>query len=301
MYASVLYWQPRELELLPRCVESLIAQQEDSRVDLRVVLVDNGCGALPSLPTHWPVDVIRQPRNLGFAGGHNAAMRRGMDAGADYFFLFNSDAEAAPGCLSELVAVAESVPAAAFVGPLVISTQGEDRIESAGQSFNHWSARHQELARGRSAASIGAVPRAVDAVSGCALLARARAVQTIGLLDESLFSYFEDMDWCLRARRAGYTVLVVPSARVLHQGRGSTGPSSALSTFYSVRNHMLVASRHARWPGLMLSPLVLAYHAAYLASARPPRTGQHFAAMVEGARAAWSGQTGVRPVHADRN
>ena len=94
--ASVLYWQPRELDLLPACIDSLLAQGRAGHVDLRVLVVDNGCGLTPSLPSDSHVELIRLPRNLGFAGGHNAAMRRAMDDATDYFFLFNSDAIAQP-------------------------------------------------------------------------------------------------------------------------------------------------------------------------------------------------------------
>jgi GT2 family glycosyltransferase len=228
-------------------------------------------------------------------------MRRAMDDQPDYFFLFNSDAVAKPGCLDKLVEVAEAVPRAAFVGPVLLGTHHGDTIQSAGHSFGLWTARHREIARGRCAGSLSHAPRRVDALSGCALLARRRAVQAIGLLDEGLFAYFEDMDWCLRARRAGYEVVVVPDARVAHAGQGSTGVASPLSTFYSVRNHLVVAARYSHSPGLVLKTLVLGYHAAYLARSASRRTRRHFAALVEGAGAAWTGQTGARPARADRH
>jgi GT2 family glycosyltransferase len=301
VYASVLYWQPRELEFLASCVESLLAQPHSGWFDLRVLIVDNGCGLTPRLPTDSRVELSRLARNLGFAGGHNAAMRRGLEVGADYFFLFNSDAIAEVGCLEQLVAAAEAVPRAAFVGPVLVGAANADTVQSAGQSFGIWSARHHEIARGRSAASLGLTPRRVDAVSGCALLARRDAVGAIGLLDEDLFAYFEDMDWCLRARRAGYEVLIVPGAQVSHAGQGSTGASSPMSIYYSVRNHLVMASRYAHGPGPVLQPLVVGYHAAYLASSATRRTGRHFAALLAGARAAWTGQIGARPAGADRN
>lgn len=297
VYASVLYWQPRELELISECVQSLIVQREQDAVRVRVIVVDNGCGIPPDVPDHPDVELISLPRNVGFAAGHNTAMRRAHECGADYQFIFNSDAIAHAGCLRELVAAAEKHPTAAFLGPVILDANSEARIESAGQTFNSWSARHHELARGALVGQIDAKSRRVDAVSGCALLARLSAVRAIGPLDEGLFVYFEDMDWCLRARRAGFDVVLVPTARVSHLGHGSTGGSSPLWTFYSVRNHLLVASRHAKLGRPLLDPVVLGYHLAFLLRSRPSNQLKHFSALLTGAWAAWTGQLG--PCRAD--
>jgi GT2 family glycosyltransferase len=303
VYATILYWQTRELPLVERCVESLLAQDVGSGIELRIILVDNGCGGTPRLPSETStLELIRVPENRGFAGGHNLGMRRAMANGADYMFLFNSDAVAEAGCVRELVAAALVTPSAAFLGPLVLRATAPEYVESAGQSFNRWTGRHRELARGQRAEDVKLCPRTVDAISGCALLVRRTAVDSIGLLDESLFIYFEDMDWCLRAGGAGYESVVVPRARVLHLGQGSTGGFSAFSTFYSVRNHMVVAARYGGpMRGLLLKPLTLGYHVAYLARSPEQRTSQHLAALVQGAWAAVTGQLGARQSSADWN
>lgn len=302
IYATILYWQARELALLGRCIDSLLAQDTGDGIEFRIVLIDNGCGATPSLPKDAAFELIRLPENRGFAGGHNVGMRRAMDDGADYVLLFNSDAVAEPGLVRGLAAAADAWPSAACVGPLIIRATAPDRVESAGQSFNVWTARHREARRGELVSAIGGQPWRVDAVSGCALLVRCRAVEIIGLLDEGLFAYFEDMDWCLRARRAGFDNVLAPAARVLHLGHGSTGGASALSTFYSVRNHMVVAARQA---GLVRSPLVmflvLAYHLAYLARSRERRRTEHLFALARGAWAAWTGHLGAWRSSADWN
>jgi GT2 family glycosyltransferase len=110
--------------------------------------------------------------------------------------------------------------------------------------------------------------------------------------------YFEDMDWCLRARRAGFEVLLVPAARVSHVGHGSTGGSSPLWTFYSVRNHLLVASRYARLRRPILDSLVICFHLAFLMRSRPGHQLKHLGALLTGAWAAWTGQLGACPTNA---
>jgi GT2 family glycosyltransferase len=130
------------------------------------------------------------------------------------------------------------------------------------------------------------------------LLARRTAVETIGLLDEALFAYFEDMDWCLRARRAGFDVVVAPRAHVRHVGGASTGPASTLTTYYSVRNHLIVS---ARYGGRRLMPLVLGYQLAYLARSPSRRTRGHLVAFARGARAGWSSTLEAGRQRADRS
>jgi GT2 family glycosyltransferase len=292
VYATILYWQPRDLALVSRSIESLLSQGLDGplfSVDLRIILVDNGCGRTPEWPAGAPVELVRLPSNAGFAGGQNAAIRRALAEGADYVLLFNSDAVAEASVVRTLVSVAERWPSAACVGPLVVRSDHPDTVESAGQSFNVRTGRHLELGRGRDVAHVSRTPRRVDAVSGCALLARREALETLGLLDDALFAYFEDMDWCLRARRARFDVLVVPDAHVRHVGAGSTDGPSPLSTYYAVRNHLLVAGRYtARARLRIVAPLIVIYHLAHALTSPPRRTPRHMLALARGVAAAWA-------------
>lgn len=302
VYATILYWQTRELAFLGECIDSLLAQDVGDTIELRIILIDNGCGAEPCLPADAAVELIRLPENRGFAGGHNAGIRHAIDGGADFVLMFNSDAVAQPGLVQGLLDAAQAWPSAAFVGPVIVRASSSDRIESAGQSFNAWTARHRELGRGAPVSALSNSPRPVDAVSGCALFARCQALQVIGLLDNDLFMYFEDMDWCLRAHRRGYDVVVAPAARVSHVGEGSTGGASPRSTFFSVRNHMVVAARQAgsihAWLVMLLA---LSYQLAFLVNSAERRNRTHLAALVQGAGAAWSGQLGPWRRSADRH
>jgi GT2 family glycosyltransferase len=302
VYATILFWQTRELAFLGRCIDSLLAQDVGDSIEFRIILIDNGCGAEPGLPADPSIELIRLPENRGFAGGHNVGIRRAMECGADYVLLFNSDAVAQAGLVRELVAVARAWPSAVFVGPLIVRAAAPEWVESAGQSFNTRTARHRELGRGVPVATMDDNPHPVDAVSGCALLARCRAVDAVGLLDDELFMYFEDMDWCLRARRYGYDVVVAPAARVQHMGEGSTGGASPRSTFFSVRNHMVVAARQTgQIRGWLVMLLALSYQLAFLAHSRARRNRMHLDALVQGARAAWSGHLGPWQSGANRH
>jgi len=285
--ATVLFWRPHEVPLVEQCVASLLGQS----LRPHVIVVDNGCGATPALPAG--AHLLRLPENRGFTGGHNAGMRAALEAGADFVFLVNSDVVVDPNCVGALVNVALSWPEAGMLGPLVLRARGADEVESSGQAFNDWTGRHRELGRGVAAAAITTAPHAVDAVSGCALFARRSVLQRVGLLDESLFFYFEDMDWCLRARRVGFLIGVVPAARVWHRGGGSTRPNWTGTTFYSVRNHLVVASRYGHRAGRWVRPfLVLGFHVAFLLRSREHRSAAHLSALMRGTFAAWRARMG---------
>jgi GT2 family glycosyltransferase len=290
VYATILYWRERELPLVERCVKSLLAQDSPAAA-LRVLVIDNGCGLSPRLPEH--VELLHLPSNLGFTGGHNTGMRAALAAGADFCFLVNSDVVLDTACLRLMLEAASARPTVGIWGPLVLSERRAGQVESNGQAFNVWTGRHREISRGMGAADVDRTPHGVDAVSGCALLARRTVLERVGLLDDELFAYFEDVDWCLRARRAGFKVGVVPKARVWHQGAGSTTHGWPGTTFYSVRNHLVVTARYARRPlTWVLLPLVLAYHLAFLLRSRDLRTVTHLTALVRGTFAAWTAQMG---------
>jgi GT2 family glycosyltransferase len=285
-----VYWSERELPLVERCVASLVAQGQSS-ADLHVLVVDNGSGLTPELPGQ--VDLQRLPNNRGFAGGYNVGIRAALAAGADFVFLVNSDLIVGPSCLDKMLEAAAAWPQAGILGPLILSESQVGRIESNGQSFSLRTGRHRELGRGLAVEHVDQAPHAVDAVSGCALLARRAVVERVGMLDEALYLYFEDMDWCLRASRAGFQIGVVPQAWVSHRGAGSTQPGWPGKTFYSVRNHLVVAGRNVRGPLTWVLPaLVLGYHLAFLLRSRDQRTAAHLAALVSGTFAAWTSRMG---------
>jgi len=113
-------------------------------------------------------------------------------------------------------------------------------------------------------------PRPVDWIAGCAMWLRAEALAAIGLLDEEFFAYHEEVDWCTRARAAGWRVVYCPTAVVLHRGGGVAGGPGAIRIrkYFAARNSILFARRHgSRWQRLRLVgglatrlPLELLWH-----------------------------------------
>ncbi len=267
-------------------MRSLVASER--RPD-RILVVHNDTperspGALArALPAG--VEVIDAGCNLGFSGGCNLGLRAALDGGADLLLLANSDVIAPPAALGTLESALLAHPTAGIAGPALITTGQPARIESLGIVF---SARTGRMRLRRAGASPDAAPpvrETVDAVAGAFMLLRRAVLERIGLFDEDYFYGFEDLDLCLRARRAGFTVLCAGDARVEHVGAASIGVRSPRRVYYATRNHLLVAQRAAPLPaalGALRAGCILGYNLAHSLTRSPAPLGGALRAFLRG-------------------
>ena len=268
---------------------------------LDVICVDNGSsdGSANAVRARFPdVTLIENGRNLGFAGGNNVGIRAAFERGADWVLLVNNDATVAPDVVRELDAVAQERPRAGILGGKVLFADPADRVWFAGQRFNAalgYSGRPRGY-RKRDGPRYSEV-KPVDRVVGACMAVSRSLAEEVGLFDEELFAYVEDVDWSLRASRAGFEVLLVPRARAWHRVAGSTGGEAATTTaiYYGVRNTIVVSERYRPLPpGLRELRRLVAVGTfgarAVLGDARGPR----LRAALEGARDARRGRLGQR-------
>ncbi len=242
--AVAINWN--QAELTQRCVASLLA---GSRVPDWIIVVDNG-SALDPTPLlrseGLQLEVIRNAENLGFAEGANVGLRRGLELGADAVLLINNDAVAEPQCMAELERVLVGDHRVGAVGGKTLTEEEPPRMHSAYGVLTF----HGELVqcRGWLEPDVNAFsePRDVDYVSGCAMLLRREALQRVGLFDSEFFAYHEDLDWCVRARRAGFRNVYVPTAIIRHRMHASTGGGyGSPITYLSQRNSILFVRKNA--------------------------------------------------------
>lgn len=228
----VCYRAPERTTLAAR---ALAAQTRS--VD-RLYVVDNGGRDEAALRAALPrATVLTTPRNLGFAGGANVGLRAALGDGADAVLLVNDDAHLADDAVSWLDAALDE-PRAGIVGPALLDADHRGTIESLGLRLDARTGRLRELERGRPLRAAGATRRDVQAVSGCVALIAREVLERVGLLDEGFFFYFEDVDLCLRAGRAGFRVLAEPRAVALHRRGSSVGQRSARRLYHAVRGHL---------------------------------------------------------------
>lgn len=222
-----------ERVLAGRAVTSAASTVSPVPASVEILVFDNasGDGSAEMVSAEFPdARLHRSDRNLGFPGGNNAgyALSRGR-----YFLLLNSDTVVAPGAFEQMVTFADGHPRAGIIGPRVLNSDGS--IQMSCRRFPTLGAglfRNTPLGRifpnNRYTRDYLMTDwkhdeaRAVDWVSGCALLARREMIDEIGLLDESFFMYCEDVDWCFRAGQAGWQVLYDPGATIIHEIGRST-------------------------------------------------------------------------------
>jgi len=222
---------------LQRCLGSLL---ESSYANLRVILADNGSadGSLAlARKISSQIEILAHPSNLGFCEGNNLAIRKALDAGAGYVVLLNNDLHFERDWLDRIIGVAEQNPELGILGPVQLAYDGDE--------FNSWT---ETALRGRldeiRASDQPGKWLDVEWVEGSCLLARRAVFERIGLLDPIFFIFFEEIDFCRRARAAGFDIALVPSSKV-HHYRGGYFATPALAqrrSFLFLRNSMIYNS-----------------------------------------------------------
>jgi GT2 family glycosyltransferase len=249
----IVTWNQTELTL--DCLAALTAA---GVAPTTIWVVDNGSEpeALPHLRERFPaIQALRLAQNLGFAGGCNAGMRAALASGADYVFLLNNDALVEPGTIAALQTALDGNTQIAAASPKVYYDTGERVIQSVGLRVDPDSGQARMLGSNEHDRGQHDQVAERDALFGCAMLIRRQAWEQIGEFWEPFFSYAEETDWCLRARRQGWRLLYVPEAVVLHRTSSSLGWDSPLKVYLIARNQLYLRRRHRRggwrsWRGL---------------------------------------------------
>ena len=235
------------------CLQTLLAEH---LADTELLVVDNAStdGSADMVATEFPdVRLIRSPRNGGFAYGNNQALRL---ARGETVLLLNPDTLMPRGGVQALVDVLRTHPEAGIIGPKLLRPDGSMHL-ACRRSFptprvafyrisglSRLLPKSARLGRYNLTFVDADQPIEVDSVCGACLLVRRAVIERIGLLDERFFMYGEDLDWCLRARQAGWTVRYEPSVVVQHQ-HGAASRARALRTnFHFFRAMDLFYKKH---------------------------------------------------------
>jgi len=163
----------------------------------------------------------------------------------------NEDTILAPDCVTRLVEIGESDGGIGIVGPMIYHFDEPDVIQTAGGMLgSSWSAGllgNNEPDRGQFPE-----PHVVEWISGCAMLIRRSLLEQIGCFDERFFMYWEEIDLCLRARRAGWRLMQVPQAKLWHKGVQRNYRPAPLVTYYTTRNRYLLLRKNHAPLGILL-------------------------------------------------
>jgi len=257
VFIVVLHYRGRELT--EKCLFSL-QKIDRQKADINLVVVDNGSPEpLKRLKEKFPeVIFLKSKQNLGFSEGNNLGIRYSLRKGADYILLLNNDTTVERSLVSRLLEAAVKESQVGIVSPKIFFAPG----------FEYHRSRYKPGERGRVIWYAGgkidwqnvfASHRGVDEVdtgqyeqqgptdfaSGCAMFVKKEVFDKVGFLDRRYFLYLEDLDFCLRAKVAGFKTIYSPAAKVWHYNAGSSQVGGSLHDYFFTRNRLLFGFKYA--------------------------------------------------------
>jgi len=273
IYIIILHYSPsKELQdyTVNLTLASLKSVINSNYKNLKIILIDN------SENLNFPVEkleelgkesivLIKNKKNTGFAEGCNIGIKMALKNNADYIFLLNNDAIVYESMFDEFLKYAEDEKVDILGGKIYYAdnlitpltpplSRGEDM--NVGLSMDRailWYAGGKiDWLRGRGVHIGQDIPdneefdtvMETDFVTGCAIFIKRKVFETIGLLDEKYFLYFEDVDFCVRAKKAGFKIKYIPSAKIEHIVSATTKKESPLSIYYQNRNRLIFMRTH---------------------------------------------------------
>lgn len=292
----------KSAQLAIDCLHSVRSQLDTPGLHIRCVVVDNASGDAPAIAraieaegwSAW-VRLITADRNGGFAYGNNVGMRAAYEQGRpDYIHLLNPDTVLRPGAVQALVGFLEANPKAGVAGGIFENSDASEwaiafrfpsLLGEVAQSFQ-WGVVTRLLDRWNVPMQMGSVAQPVDWVSGASMMVRREVVDSIGGLDEGFFLYFEETEFCFRAKGAGYSVWYVPQSRVMHIAGQSTkvterdaGPRRLPPYWFESRRRYFALTRNPGYAVLVDVATVLAAWAGSvkrIALLRPSTNAPYF-------------------------
>lgn len=263
----ILNWNGKHM--LERFLPSVTAYTTG---DAEVVIADNGStdDSIAFLHDHYPtLRIIQLDKNYGFADGYNRALAQ-IDA--DYYVLLNDDVEVTPNWIEPVIAQMQQHPDTAICQPKLLMYDQRDTFEYAGGAGGFIDKYGYPFCRGRLFTTLEQDhgqyddAREIFWASGAAMFVRAKVWKELGGLDGEFFAHMEEIDFCWRAKNAGYRVEYCPQSVVYHVGGGTLPKSNPRKTYLNFRNNMALLYKnlpHRRLAWVMFFRVVLDYVAAF--------------------------------------
>ncbi|MBI2594623.1 glycosyltransferase family 2 protein [Candidatus Curtissbacteria bacterium] len=239
------------------CLESLKKLKKDG-FEIITIVVDNNSqdGSPGTFSKLRRIVFIKNNQNLGYSGGNNVGIKLALRRGADYILILNNDTLVDQDLLVNLT---RATKYADIICPKIYFAPGfefhKDRYPKSDQGRVIWYAGgridwqnilgihfgvdkvdHRQFSKRKE----------IDLATGACFLAKRKVFEKIGFFDEKYFLYLEDMDFCVRAKKAGFKILFEPKAVLWHKNASSAGGSgSPLQDYYITRNRLLFAFKYA--------------------------------------------------------
>lgn len=279
------------------CLHSLA---ESDYANQRVIVLDNQSndGSVQAIESNFPeVRIISLAENRGYAGNNNVGIQAALAQHADWVFVLNEDTVLDRNCLCELIRAGTADASIGMVGPMVYHYDEPNVIQSAGGVFGSgWDPDH--LGKNQPDSGQYSSPHDVAWLTGCAILVRRAMIEQVGMLDERLFIYCEETEWCLRAREAGWRLTHVPAAKLRHKGVQRNYRPTPSFIYYMTRNRFQMLAKHHAPPTVWIVALAQTLRTLTSWTVRPKWRAmrEHRNAMWQGTLDFFRGRMGMRAV-----
>ena len=214
---------------------------------LEVIVIDNASEKNEALliEARYPnVKAIRSNTNLGFAGGNNLGINA---ATGKYLFFINNDTIIKDFNIKVLINRLESSSKIGMVCPKIRFAWEDNPIQFAGYTkLSRITLRNKAIGFGEKDMGQHNTPHPTPYAHGAAMLVKRKALEKVGKMPECYFLYYEEYDWSIMFRRAGYEIWYEPLFTIYHKESKSTGQNSPLKTYYITRNRLLLARRNEK-------------------------------------------------------
>ncbi|OGC92170.1 hypothetical protein A3D85_03515 [Candidatus Amesbacteria bacterium RIFCSPHIGHO2_02_FULL_47_9] len=255
VHIIVLSWNSKKY--ISHCLDSLKKLDTPSEV----LVIDNQStdGTADFVKKKYPKFIfIKNPANLGYAAGNNAGIKYALDHEADFIWIVNPDVTVAPDSLSAFLSAAQKYPRAGIFTPKIYFSPGfefhKDRYSKSDRGKVIWSAGGLidwanliSSHRGVDELDIGQYnsDALTEFATGASIFVRREVFDKTGLIDPKYYLYFEENDFCQRAKRIGYSIMYVADSLAWHANAQAAGIGSPLQDYYITRNRLLFGLRWA--------------------------------------------------------
>jgi len=237
------------LDVLKKCLTSVFKIDYSN---LEIIVVDNNSldGSLEMAKANFSKAIfIKNEANLGFAAGNNVGIKFALERAADFILLLNNDVEVEKNFLMQLIDNVAENEKVGIASPVIFN--GETReVWFSGGHINWWGMKAINRKDIQTKNYFN-----TDFITGCAMLIRAVVFQKVGLLDEDYFLYYEDADFSLRSKKAGFQNMVVSSSWIYHFEKSQENPEN--KTYWLVVSGLIFFQKNANflfkiWGGFYL-------------------------------------------------
>ena len=238
----IVNWKQYQLTKL--CLYSLQKIKYDN---YQIILIDNESNPkeLKKIKNQFDkIITFPNQKNLGFTGANNIGIEYAIKNDFEYVMLINNDTEVEKNFINPLIELLEKNQNFGAAQPLILNYYNRNKVWSAGGFLNKFFGYTYMIK------SPEGIKKNIDWITGCCFFLRTDVIKKIGLLDENFFAYYEDVDWSIRIKNAGYDLAFVKSSIIYHHGSKSSknesneGTLSPFVHYLNIRNHIFLLRKN---------------------------------------------------------